>query len=185
MSARSRSSSVERQEIGALDEAERKTPEQDPSMAIFGRDVDAYDSQSSTSGGDDATVQDWAVAEGARPDMDDETVDGMNAIDDEVRHAAEDLPSDEPWEERVRRKAYELWESEGGIHGRNEDHWRLAADLVAEEDSHRSDLLPYQGDADQPVEEASTLENLGEFPSLADQGDDDLSNRPPATRPGR
>jgi hypothetical protein len=171
MAGRTPSSAVEQQEIDALDRAERQSPDQDASLAIFSRDVDAYDAQGTTADSEEATVQDWAVAEALRPDMQDETDDGLNNYEEEVRHMAEDLSSDEPLEERIRRKAYELWESEGGPHGRAEDHWHLAAQLVAEEDAQRSSLLPYEGDADGPVEEAFTLDNLGEFPALADQGD--------------
>ena len=82
------------------------------------------------------------------------------------------LPADEPWEERVRRKAYELWESEGGPHGRAEDHWRIASELVAEEIARSRTDLPYSQPGDEPVEEAALLDNLGEFPELTDQGQD-------------
>ncbi|HEX2525749.1 MAG TPA: DUF2934 domain-containing protein [Geminicoccus sp.] len=181
MAARTRSSSVERQEIEALAEAERRSPSMDPSLAIFGRDVDSYDSQGETANSEDATVQDWAVADASRPDLYEETVDGLGAYDEEARHAAEDIADEDPWEQRVRRKAYELWESEGGMHGRSEDHWHLAAQLVAEEDGHRSSLLPYEAGLDQPVEESRIQENLGEFPSLADQGDDNNQGTKPPT----
>jgi hypothetical protein len=181
MAGRSRTASVEQQEIDALDQAESRSPDLDSSLAIFSRDVDAYDSQGETANSEDATVQDWAVAETLRPDFEDETVDGLGIYDEEARHAAEDIADDETWEERVRRKAYELWESEGGPHGRSEDHWHLAAQLVAEEDAERSALLPYAAGDDQPVEEGRTLENLGEFPGLADQGDDnDEDTKSPA-----
>ena len=67
-----------------------------------------------------------------------------------MRHAAEDLPADEPWEERVRRKAHELWQEEGGQHGRAEDHWRIASQLVGEEVAQSRTDLPYLGDTDAP-----------------------------------
>jgi hypothetical protein len=183
MAAKASPSSVEREEAGALGEAERTAPDQDASVAIFGRDVDAYDAQGTGTQSEDATVKDWAVADALRPDLDAETSDGLGDVDEEVRHMAEDLPADEPWELRVRRKAHELWVSEGGPHGRAEDHWRIAAQLVAEEDAGRSDLLPYGDDADQPVEEARTLENLGEFPGLADQGDENSRSTEPDSEP--
>jgi hypothetical protein len=160
MAVRTRSSSVERQEAAALDEEQQMSPDQDLL-------------QGTTKDSEDATPQDWAVADAARPDLDDETADGLSEIEEQVRHAAEDLPADEPREWRVRRKAHELWVSEGGPHGRAEDHWRIASRLVAEEDARRSDLFPYGDDLDRPLEEAATLANLGEFPGLADQGDDD------------
>ena len=94
------------------------------------------------------------------------------------RRAAEDLPADESWEERVRRKAHELWQEEGGQHGRAEDHWRIASQLVGEEIAQSRADLPYLGDTDAPPEEAALLDNLGEFPDLADQGQDETSEPP-------
>lgn len=40
--------------------------------------------------------------------------------------------------ERIRRKAYELWELEGGAHGRHDDHWSEAERIVADEDAPKS-----------------------------------------------
>src|SRR5689334_15462767 len=38
-------------------------------------------------------------------------------------------------DERIRRRAYEIWEREGTGHGRHEEHWhRAAAEIDAEED---------------------------------------------------
>lgn len=172
MPSDNKAASVGQAEVKALEGEERRAPDQPASRPMFGRAVGAEDAQSTASQSEDATIQDWAVADFARPDHDDETPDGLNAVEEEVRHVAEDLPADEPWEARVRRKAYELWLSEGGLHGRADDHWRLAAQLVSEEEGGRTNPLPYGDDGDQPVEEASTLENLGEFPGLADQGDE-------------
>lgn len=39
---------------------------------------------------EDATAQDWAVADHARPDMTEETADGLDDTDEAVRRAAED-----------------------------------------------------------------------------------------------
>lgn len=164
---------VDQSLAAALRTARRRAPEQDASVAVFGRDVDALDGQAGATGGEDASAQDWLVAEAARPDIPGETADGLTELEEEVRHAAEDLPADEPWEERVRRKAYELWLSEGGPHGRADDHWRIASELVAEEIARNRADLPYSGDTDEPVEEAAVQANLGEFPDLADQGEDE------------
>src|SRR4051812_38703400 len=116
MAPRASPSSVEREEAAALAEAEQQAPDQDASVAVFGRDVDSYDVQGTGTQFEDATVQDWAVADAVRPDLDAETSDGLGDIDEEVRHMAEDLPADEPLELRIRRKAHELWVSEGGPH---------------------------------------------------------------------
>ena len=174
MVARKGTTSTADEERAALARARRRAPEQDPSMAVFGRDVDSYDEQGATQP-EDSTAQDWLVADAARRDFDDETVDGLTDLEEEVRHAAEDLPADEPFEERVRRKAYELWQSEGGPHGRAEDHWRIASELVAEEIARNRADLPYSGDPDEPIEEATLQANLGEFPNLADQGGDEAA----------
>ena len=166
-----RKASLENQERAALARAKRIAPEQDPALAAFGEDVASYDTQSGAADSSDANVQDWAIAETVRSDMIDETADGLDDTEEEVREMAEELPYDEPLEERVRRKAYEIWQSEGGPHGRADDHWRIAAELVAEDDAARSSLLPFKGeDEDAYPEEAFLQDNLGEFPSLADQG---------------
>jgi Protein of unknown function (DUF2934) len=36
-------------------------------------------------------------------------------------------------DERIRRRAYDIWESEGRPHGRDEEHWRRAQQDVARE----------------------------------------------------
>lgn len=161
---------VDQELAAALAKAKQMAPEQDPSLATLGRDVDDLDAQAAPANPEDATAQDWAIADAARPDFADETADGLNEIEEEVRHAAEDLTSDEPFEARVRRKAHELWLSEGGTHGRAEDHWRIAKELVAEEIARGRTDLPYIGETEDRVEDAGVQENLGEFPDLDDQG---------------
>lgn len=42
------------------------------------------------------TLEDVVEADGARPDLPDETADGLDAMDEEVRRQAEDLPVDAP-----------------------------------------------------------------------------------------
>lgn len=36
-------------------------------------------------------------------------------------------------DERIRQRAYEIWEREGRPHGREEEHWRMAVDELVEE----------------------------------------------------
>ena len=36
-------------------------------------------------------------------------------------------------DERIRQRAYEIWEREGRPHGRDEEHWRMAVDELVEE----------------------------------------------------
>lgn len=73
-------------------------------------------------------------------------------------------------EERIREKAYALWEAEGHPHGRADAHWTMAREMVAIEDSLPSTLLPvHDGET---VEPEIAIENQGEFPGLADQGEE-------------
>jgi hypothetical protein len=37
--------------------------------------------------------------------------------------------------DRIRRRAYELWERDGSVHGRALDHWLQAEREIAEEDA--------------------------------------------------
>ncbi len=45
-----------------------------------------------TTAPEDATVQDWIEAEHSRPTLPDETADGLDDTDEEIRRQAEDLP---------------------------------------------------------------------------------------------
>ncbi len=42
------------------------------------------------------SLEDWIEAENSRPTLPDETADGLDDLDEEVRHQAEDLPPDTP-----------------------------------------------------------------------------------------
>jgi hypothetical protein len=80
-------------------------------------------------------------------------------------------------EERIRTKAYHLWEADGRPHGRDGEYWERARELVGMEEGGAVGQLPNPAASgaapgDVTVEEASIQENLGEFPDrLADQGD--------------
>jgi hypothetical protein len=80
-------------------------------------------------------------------------------------------------EQRVRERAYLLWESEGKPHGRDVEYWERARELIGMEESSGAGLLPNPTGKDAPprktgVEEAEIQENLGEFPDrLSDQGE--------------
>jgi hypothetical protein len=85
--------------------------------------------------------------------------------------------------QRIALRAYHLWESEGRPHGQDQDHWERARFLTGIEDNPEAGTLPNpsiptvqnpQGTAPvhppaEPLREA--VENLGEFPGLADQGE--------------
>ncbi len=44
----------------------------------------------------DASIEDWAQADKARPTLPEETEDGLDDLEEEIRHQAEDLPLDTP-----------------------------------------------------------------------------------------
>lgn len=82
-------------------------------------------------------------------------------------------------EERVRKRAHEIWEREGRPHGRADDHWALAREEVAIEENYRDTLKPgpIHGPDDtaartEPVEPALAMANQGEMPGVADQGEE-------------
>ncbi|WP_428534348.1 DUF2934 domain-containing protein [Rhodopila sp.] len=92
-------------------------------------------------------------------------------------------------EQRVRERAYHLWESEGKPHGRDVEYWERARELIGMEESAGSALLPNpQTSPNTPretgIEEAEIQDNLGEFPDrLADQGE--VKTTPAAKRRSR
>jgi hypothetical protein len=79
--------------------------------------------------------------------------------------------------ERIRTRAYHLWEDEGRPQGRDTDFWERAEVLVRMEDSAGAAQLPNPATQNETipgvvVEEAQIQENYGEFPDrFADQGD--------------
>ncbi|MDP2357876.1 MAG: DUF2934 domain-containing protein [Beijerinckiaceae bacterium] len=80
--------------------------------------------------------------------------------------------------ERVRERAYQIWLQEGRPENRADDHWDKASELVAIEDNYKDTLKPNpieeyarlpQGE---PIEPIEAVRNLGEFPTLTDQGEE-------------
>jgi Protein of unknown function (DUF2934) len=79
-----------------------------------------------------------------------------------------DMEDDTELQERIRARAYRLWEEDGRPDGREMDHWDKARILVAIEDD-RTSLIPV---APTRPEEAFLQANLGEFPTaMTDEGD--------------
>jgi hypothetical protein len=74
-------------------------------------------------------------------------------------------------EERIRQKAHQIWIEEGRPEGRDREHWDMASELVAIEDSQLSTLRPPGPPSGEPVEPPEAYENQGEFPDLTDQGE--------------
>jgi hypothetical protein len=87
------------------------------------------------------------------------------------------LANDPAHEQRVRERAYHLWETDGKPFGHDIEYWERARALVGMEESAGSGLVPEnEMSPDSPrvtgIEEAQLQENLGEFPGqLTDQGD--------------
>ncbi|MGE0005886.1 MAG: DUF2934 domain-containing protein [Parvibaculaceae bacterium] len=93
-------------------------------------------------------------------------------------------------EERIRERAYRLWIEEGRPDGKASEHWEKARELLElEADPEEGREEPDEGYNDpgpwgEPVEQASVLENLGEFPTMTDQGEQEIPRRrkPAATK---
>ncbi|MBB3263489.1 hypothetical protein FHW79_001085 [Azospirillum sp. OGB3] len=82
-------------------------------------------------------------------------------------------------ESRIRARAHQIWEREGRPEDRAEDHWKLASEEIAIEDNYRDTLRPNpaRGPDDtaertEPVEPVLSMENQGEMPGIADQGEE-------------
>lgn len=74
-------------------------------------------------------------------------------------------------DERIRRKAYELWLADGCPEGRHEAHWEQAREIIALEDVGGPPTIPVEKTLEDPVEPTIAFENQGEFPGLTDQGE--------------
>ena len=78
---------------------------------------------------------------------------------------------------RIRVRAYHLWEADGRPHGRAQEYWDRAEELIGMEDHAGAALVPNPMTRNEPipgveVEEAAIQENYGEIPGrLTDQGE--------------
>ena len=85
-------------------------------------------------------------------------------------------------EERIRLKAHEIWEQEGKPQGRDAVHWDMASELIAIEENQALTLVPLEQSqrdlaAEREGEPVEALENAGEFPTLTDQGEQQIPHR--------
>ncbi|MGE0237899.1 MAG: DUF2934 domain-containing protein [Parvibaculaceae bacterium] len=93
-------------------------------------------------------------------------------------------------EDRIRERAHRLWIEEGQPQGKASEHWEKARELLAlEADPEEGREKPDEGYNNagpwgEPVEEASILENQGEFPTVTDQGEQEVpkKRKPTATK---
>ena len=96
------------------------------------------------------------------------------------------LEDDPARDERIRKRAYHLWEADGRPHGQHDEYWERASELVRMEESGHPGQLPNPAtvpgadpNQTEPVEEAFIQENLGEFPDrFADQGESQPTPKP-------
>lgn len=89
-------------------------------------------------------------------------------------------------QERIARKAYEIWESEGRPHGRDQSHWDQAKEIIALQDSMGETLLPRDTGSEEPEEPTQAVEPYSDAPGIRDQGRDDLTDidrEPEITKP--
>jgi hypothetical protein len=77
----------------------------------------------------------------------------------------------EAWETRVRARAEQLWREAGRPDGGSRGYISQARELLAIEEVPVPTLDPEE-EAEPVVEEASIQGNLGEFPTLTDQGEE-------------
>lgn len=77
----------------------------------------------------------------------------------------------EAWEERIRARAEQLWREAGRPDGGSKAYLGRARELIAMEEVALPKLDPEEA-AEPVIEEASIQGNLGEFPTLTDQGEE-------------
>ncbi len=88
-------------------------------------------------------------------------------------------PIDEAQAQRIRERAYHLWQADGCPDNQDQEYWDRAETLTRMEEAPHAGELPNPAthpgadpERTQPVEEAFLQENLGEFPDrFSDQGD--------------
>jgi Protein of unknown function (DUF2934) len=94
--------------------------------------------------------------------------------------------SDPDDQRRLEARARELWESEGRPQGREQEYLEKAREALAIEDNPLGATQPIEKSGDRILrgggEPPEAVENQGEFPGLADQGEE--SPQPPKRRVG-
>ena len=75
------------------------------------------------------------------------------------------------YQQRVRKRAHEIWVREGKPDGRAEDHWNLAREEVSEAEGIEDTLKPIEPEGPS-AEPLLAVESLGDLPGrLSDQGE--------------
>lgn len=86
--SRSPAGREEQSQTDMFHKARAEAPERSLSRAVVGREIEDET--------DGITAEDWVAAEHARPDLPDETSDGLTELEEEVRRQAEDVPLGAP-----------------------------------------------------------------------------------------
>jgi len=71
-------------------------------------------------------------------------------------HYREKVMDDQKEQDRIRRRAYEIWEREGSPEGRAEEFWEQAIASISAEDAQG--VTPSNAAADEPVQQERTSE---------------------------
>jgi hypothetical protein len=84
-------------------------------------------------------------------------------------------------ERRLKARAKELWKSDGAPEGKMDDYIERARELIAIELNGDTARIPVKDLPDpssqpygEPVEPLEAIKNQGEFPTLTDQGEEQL-----------
>lgn len=75
------------------------------------------------------------------------------------------------YERRIAERAHQIWEEEGRPEGKDISHWELAKFAIDLQEAQSNMLLPVKDPAPEPIE---ALINQGEFPTLTDQGEQNI-----------
>ncbi|WP_309668157.1 hypothetical protein [Tabrizicola sp.] len=78
----------------------------------------------------------------------------------------------EAWDRRIITRADRLWQAAGRPEGARDSFTEAARELIAIEENPDSGTLDPEDTAKPVIEEASIMRNLGEFPTLTDQGEE-------------
>jgi hypothetical protein len=79
-------------------------------------------------------------------------------------------------EEKIRQRAYEIWQREGCPEGRAEEHWQMARTEIAMAEDQATATRPVprtrRRSTRPEAEPIEVVENLGSFPTLTDQDEE-------------
>jgi hypothetical protein len=81
------------------------------------------------------------------------------------------------YEERIRRRAHQIWLEQGRPEGREQEHLEMARELIAIEDNQKLATKPVRRDPEDPsiaaaeVEPAEPAAAGGDIPTMTDEGE--------------